>query len=235
MTITFDSSQPVGEIVAAFPGASNLFKANRIEFCCAGGKSLSAALAERGIPEEPFMAALVQAYEEIQYRQDSAATDWREAPVDQLIDHIAGVHHHYLRQEVPLLAGFTAKIARVHGERHPELVTLNQLFIELATLMEPQLRAEESELFPMLRASEDLGGALERMTAVTNGHQAAMALVEGMRKATDGYRLPPDACRTYTVAFQKLSDLDADLTTHMHLENNVLFARMRKQAELAGL
>jgi len=52
-----------------------------------------------------------------------------------------------------------------------------------------------------------------------------------MRRLTDGYTLPEDACTTYSVCFQELEAFEADLHIHVHLENNVLFP---KAAALEG-
>jgi len=47
-----------------------------------------------------------------------------------------------------------------------------------------------------------------------------------MRNITGNCRLPEDACRTYTLTYRKLEELESDLFRHIHLENNVLFRRV---------
>lgn len=235
MTMTFQPTQRVGEIVAAFPGASNLFKAAGIDFCCGGGKSLSDALRVRGIAEDAFLAALEAAYA-AEAERASTDVDWREAPLGGLIGRIVNVHHGYLRQELPLLSGFTQKIHRVHGEGHPELAQLDRLFHALKAELEEHLAAEEAELFPLVRAyaesgaREDLSEAIQALAEFESEHEAAGKLLAEMRQVTDGYTLPPGACRTYTLTFHKLQELESDLFMHIHLENNILFARLREAA-----
>jgi regulator of cell morphogenesis and NO signaling len=48
---------------------------------------------------------------------------------------------------------------------------------------------------------------------------------EQIRALTANYHLPPDACRSYTVLFNKLEEYENDLHRHVHLENNILFPR----------
>jgi regulator of cell morphogenesis and NO signaling len=48
----FTGSETVGEIVAAFPGAGNLMKKHKIDFCCGGNRPLSEALRQKGIDEK---------------------------------------------------------------------------------------------------------------------------------------------------------------------------------------
>lgn len=235
----FTSSQPVGAIVAAFPGASNLFKASGIDFCCGGGRPLGDALRQRGIPEQPFLAALHQAYAEAQHRREAAQTDWRQAPLSTLIDQIVNVHHAYLKQELPLLEAFVNKIHLVHGERHPELQRLNEQYGALKSELESHLSSEETDLFPKIRAYEqtgagsDLARALDTLEELEAEHLAAGNLLAAMRTETSDYTLPADACRTYTLAFQKLADLESDLFNHIHLENNILFQRLRQARDAA--
>src|SRR5690242_5737678 len=97
MSNLFTPNQSVGEIVAAFPGASNLFKRYTVDFCCGGGRPLSQALAQKGIAVEGFIAELEAAHAAEQARTTKPATDWRTAPLPQLLDRIVRVHHDYLR------------------------------------------------------------------------------------------------------------------------------------------
>ena len=47
-----------------------------------------------------------------------------------------------------------------------------------------------------------------------------------MRKLTDDYTLPANACRSHWVVFMKLRELDNDLVQHMHLEKKILLPRL---------
>jgi regulator of cell morphogenesis and NO signaling len=51
-----------------------------------------------------------------------------------------------------------------------------------------------------------------------------------IRAITGDYSLPPGACRTYTLTFQKLEELESDVFLHVHLENNILFPRIAEKA-----
>ncbi len=236
MELAFNSTQPVGEIVAAFPGASNLFKAHNVDFCCGGARPLGEVLREHGIPEHAFLAELQQAFTEARRRQEAAETDWRVAPLSELVDRIVTVHHRYLKQELPVLSEFVSKIFFVHGSRHPELQTLGRQFHQLKAELEPHLFAEETELFPLIQAYENSGAqsdaeqAVKVLDQLETQHQTAGQLLHDMRETTKGYLLPEDACRTYTLTFQKLADLESDTFEHIHLENNVLFPRLRQAA-----
>lgn len=59
-------------------------------------------------------------------------------------------------------------------------------------------------------------------------HDQTGELLKEMRRVSKDYALPEDACRTYTLSFSKLEELEADMFQHIHLENNVLFERLRQ-------
>ena len=51
----FNSGQNIGEIVVQFPKAAEIFKANKIDFCCGGNRPLAEALKEQGLDEKIVM------------------------------------------------------------------------------------------------------------------------------------------------------------------------------------
>ncbi|MDQ1909914.1 iron-sulfur cluster repair di-iron protein [Paenibacillus sp. GD4] len=223
----FQATETVGSIVTAFPGASNVFRAHRIDFCCGGQRPLAEVLEQSGLSEQTVLQELEDAYERAALRERQQ--DFRRYTRSELISHIVTVHHDFLRSELPLLGEFVEKIARVHGPSHKELIELRALYQQLREELEEHLLAEEERVFPMVRAYEATGDAgtkeeaLRAIDELESEHDKAGALLREMRAVTVDYTLPEGACRTYTVAFQKLEQLEADMFQHIHLENNILF------------
>jgi regulator of cell morphogenesis and NO signaling len=99
-----------------------------------------------------------------------------------------------------------------------------------------RLMQQETVLFPLLRGL-DRDGALSRHLAgsvpnsiqiLLEGHdKTAQALAE-MRRITSNYTLPLDACDAFQMLYHELRDLETDLHWHFHLENNILFRRVRE-------
>lgn len=228
---TFDGTETLGDIVAAFPGASNLFKANRIDFCCGGDRQLNAVLEEKGMDGAPFLGELNALAEQAEARS-AADVDWREAPLGELVDHIVQKHHAYLEQELPVLSGFVTKILRVHGFSHPELAELHKLFHQAKVELEQHMIDEESNVFPLIKQAEQAGDAaarqqaLEQIGELEHEHEAVGDLLKRMREITSEYTLPEGACTTYALTFRKLEELESDTFEHVHLENNILFPRL---------
>jgi regulator of cell morphogenesis and NO signaling len=232
MEEAFNGSERVGDIVTAFPGAGNLMKAYRIDFCCGGDRTLNEALEEKGIDRTDFLERLNGLYRQARER-NIRSVDWREKSSAELIDHIVQTHHAYLREELPLLSGFVTKIWRVHGDAHPELEALHDRFHRMKEELERHLVAEEETVFPLILEAERTGApadgsaAVKAMDEMEAEHGEVGDLLKEMRVITRDYRLPEDACRTYMLAFRKLEELESDMFEHIHLENNVLFPKFR--------
>jgi len=228
---TFQGTETLGHIVAAFPGVSELFRKHRIDFCCGGDRRLDAVLKEHGMDGVAFLNELNKSAEQAS-RQSARAVDWREAPLGRLIDHIVQKHHAYLTQELPVLGEYVTKIMRVHSYGHPELIDLHKLFHQAKAELEQHMFDEEANVFPLIKQAEEARDASARERAIRSlgelehEHAAVGDLLKQMRAITNGYRLPQDACTTYALTFRKLETLESDTFEHVHLENNILFPRV---------
>jgi regulator of cell morphogenesis and NO signaling len=49
-----------------------------------------------------------------------------------------------------------------------------------------------------------------------------------MRRLSDDFNAPADACISYKTLYGALQALEADLHQHIHLENNILFPGAQK-------
>ncbi|MBW7475233.1 iron-sulfur cluster repair di-iron protein [Paenibacillus oenotherae] len=229
----YNGQEKIGDIVAEFPGASNLFKEARIDFCCGGDRPLAEVIREKGLDEAALIQRLNESYEAMINQGAYADKDWREVPVADLIHHIVHVHHAYLKEELPLLSEFVTKIWRVHGPVQGQVLSdLHERFHQMKLELEQHLIAEERELFPQLEqfAAHPETASREQIMKglyeLESDHSGVGDALREMREMTGDYALPAEACRTYQLTFQKLIALEADMFQHIHLENNILFPRI---------
>ncbi|MED0746940.1 iron-sulfur cluster repair di-iron protein, partial [Aeribacillus composti] len=193
MKTIFTENTTVGEIVAMLPKASDVFKKNKIDFCCGGDRSLKEAADKRGVAIEELMSQLQDLY---------AATDekteknWLTATYSELIDHIINKHHRYLLEELPNLSPYVTKVMRVHGGNHPHLIKVHKLFNELKTELEQHLWKEESEVFPLISqfekqpTSENEQKMKKMIADLTNEHDKTGDIIKEIRRITNDYTLP---------------------------------------------
>ncbi len=223
----------IGELVAEDYRAAQVFKKNKIDFCCNGNRTVNDAAEAKKINKEQLAAELT---ETLSASKDSTidVNDW---PLDLLADYISKKHHRYIREKIPVLQQFLDKLARVHGERHPELVKIRELFYASAEDLQMHLQKEENILFPFI---ENMVAAKTNQTAYARPHFGTVENpvnimmhehnTEGERfraiaELSDDYTPPADACNTYRVTFAMLQEFENDLHRHIHLENNVLFPK----------
>lgn len=222
----------IGEMVAEDFRTAAVFKKYGIDFCCKGGRTITEACEKKGINEEKI-------YEELENIPSSGTNsiDFNSFPLDLLADYVEKTHHRYVEEKTPVLQQFLDKLCKVHGDRHPELFEIRELFDESAKDLGAHMKKEELILFPFIRkmvAAQRSGGELLQPHFGTVENPVNMMkhehTVEGERFAkitelTQGYNPPQDACNTYRVTFAMLQDFENDLHTHIHLENNILFPK----------
>lgn len=200
------------------------------------------------------MVATLKAVEEVaeaEREAEAGATDWTGSPLTELCDHIVATHHQYLYEELPRLEPLIAKVVDVHGERHPSLLEVQEVFGGLRDELVSHLMKEEQVLFPAIRQLESgrtgvavgAAGTVETTkTARASGlpfgslanpirvmemeHDSAGRALVKIRELTDGYTPPADACNSYRSLLTALAKLEQDLHMHIHKENNILFPRV---------
>lgn len=224
----------VGEVVAEDYNRAAVLQRYGIDFCCGGGRSLRSACEKAGV--EFGLVARELAEAQPRGSTEDQLPDARSWDLEELATHIVREHHAYVRETLPVLRHFTTKVARVHGATHGELEVIQELIGELGQEMERHMEEEETVLFPRIAALTSPAGGVDLgdvLMPLEDDHERAGALMTRIRKLSDGFRPPADACTTYRATYSKLEEFEADLHRHVHLENNVLFPRARAAAESA--
>lgn len=227
------AEKKVGGIVAANFRTAQVFTKYGIDFCCKGGISVTEACEKNGVSLESLLDDLELSLE------NNGSTDYRNFGLSQLIDHIVTQHHQYVENTIPPLKAYLTKLSMVHGERHPELHYIKEEFFAAADALTTHMKKEELVLFPYVKAMEEADKNNYNLSQPHFGHiDNPIAMMEHehdtegerFRKISalsDGYQAPRDGCQTYRVAFAMLQELEGDLHTHIHLENNILFPKAK--------
>ncbi|HMN41041.1 MAG TPA: iron-sulfur cluster repair di-iron protein [Phycisphaerales bacterium] len=235
MNATPSIESTVATIATEIPGAAAVFERHGIDYCCGGKMPLWRACQKRGLDPGAVLA-------EVERRatgEPAGAPDWAAMGMAELSDHIEGVHHAYLKAELPRLGQLAAKVAGVHGAGHPRLRELSEAFSGFSADMFSHMAKEEQVLFPALRAIErgerPFGGAIEGPIAcMTDEHDEAGIALAKFRSLTDGYAPPMHACNSWRVLLGDLARLEKDMHQHVHKENNILFPKGLAAAGRSG-
>ncbi|TGE31750.1 iron-sulfur cluster repair di-iron protein [Desulfosporosinus sp. Sb-LF] len=228
----FTTENRIGDIVAQFPKSADVLKAYSIDFCCGGDRPLAEALKEKNLDDQEVLTKINQMYVNSKNIK-SKDTDWTKATLATLTDHIVQKHHRYLNEELPKISEYVTRILNVHGDHHPELKQVNTLFHKLKDELEEHLVKEEQIEFPLIKAYEEnpshdkLNRALIVMGDLEKEHVGAGDILKELQRITDNFKIPADGCNSYGLTYAKLSELMNDTFQHIHLENNILFPRLK--------
>lgn len=230
----FSNTKTVREIALEMPASTRVFEEFKIDYCCGGRRPFDeacrAAGADPAIVSERIDVVLGAA-------SDRNPDRFTSMSLSELIRHILDEHHTFTRDEIAALRPLAAKVAMRHGENHPELVRLRDLFDELSEDLLQHLLKEENVLFPYVeqlgRAATNnaplpfscFGSVNNPVRMMMTEHDTAGDILRTMRALTLNYTLPEGACPSYTALFSRLEAFERDLHQHIHLENNLLFPK----------
>jgi regulator of cell morphogenesis and NO signaling len=213
------AARTLGEIAAQLPGATAVFRAHKLDFCCGGGKTLAQAVQDRALQLETLQAQLAAL--------DASAV--AEAPHEALplVEHILARYHEVHRRELPELIRLAERVEKRHANHPLVPAGLALALRETAGELELHMQKEEQILFPMMRAGgmAMIAQPIAQMRHEHDGHGERLRLIEQL---THDIRLPDDACPTWRALYAGLRKLIDDLMTHIHLENNVLFPQFAR-------
>ncbi|RKD31933.1 iron-sulfur cluster repair di-iron protein [Thermohalobacter berrensis] len=233
----FNIDQKVGEIVAEFPKASEIFMEYGIDFCCGGNRLLKDALEEKNLNKEEVLNRLNKVYEE-SVNKKIKEVDWRLVKMSDLIDHIIEKHHTFMKKELPSTSKLLNKILKVHYVDSGEVLSkLHKLFNSLKADIEQHLVKEEEVLFPLIKeyekkpSKELLNKIFKVMNETEDEHNTAGDILKEMRRITNDYKVPETGCKSFELTYEKLESIEADLFSHIHLENNILFERLKEEKD----
>lgn len=214
--VTMLETRTIGEIAAGLPGASAVFRQFRLDYCCGGNVSLVEAAARRGVSLDVLQAALAEL--------DTADETGLPEDTGALIDHVLSRYHETHRRDLPELIRLAEKVERVHGDHAEAPLGLAQVLREMQEELESHMQKEEAILFPLMRTG-GRPGIVHPISQMRHEHDQHALQIRQLETLTDHFHLPEGACRSWQALYLGVAALVADLMEHIHIENNILFAR----------
>ena len=232
-TLNNNLQQQIGQFVTQDFRTAAIFNKYGIDFCCKGNRTLEDVCTKKHIDSN----ALWDELEAVLKNPTNTPLDFNSWPLDVLADYIEQKHHSYVEEKVPVILQFLNKLCHVHGERHPELFEVYDLFSGASKALASHMKKEELVLFPfikrMVKAQSEqfsvqrlLFGTVENPIAMMKDeHDNEGERFRLISKLTNAYTAPEDGCTTYRVTYAMLEEFEQDLHKHIHLENNILFPK----------
>lgn len=226
-------NETVGQIAAKDLRKAEVFKKYGIDFCCGGKKTVREVCMEKGIDATKVEQELQQTAQTV----TGGNMNFNEWNLDFLADYIVNTHHNYIRKYLPEMRGYALKVAQVHGAHHPELAPIQQLVEEINEELTDHMVSEEKVLFPLVKKivqaknnsimydREENGSVASMVEEMEKEHDSVGRAHEEIRKLSNNFAIPDDACASYKLFYKMVEEFENDLHTHIHLENNILFPK----------
>lgn len=220
-----ETLETVGHIAAKDVRKAEVLKQLGVDFCCGGKQTLKEAAHSVGLDEIELRRRLNQSEELPIAGPPLNFKDW---DIDFLSDYIKNVHHRYVREKGPIIQELAHKVADVHAQQHPELVNLSKELDAFLDDLYHHLDKEEKQLFPATKNEQELTSKqVEQLIQfLISEHEDSGKELQQLRKITQNYTLPANACNSYTSLFSQIESFESDLLQHIHLENNILFPKL---------
>lgn len=204
----------LAELAINIPMASQVFRRNRLDFCCGGKITLKEACTKNGLDFETIVSELSAL--------KVAPTLESSLPLPELCDHVVSRYHEDLRRRLPELVALAGKVERVHADHAQCPRGLTRLLETVQAELFLHMMKEENVLFPLIRAGK---GNLAQMPVkvMMAEHDAHGEQLDEIHRITNDFRAPADACPTWLALYRNLEQFEAELMEHIHLENHVLF------------
>lgn len=209
----------LADLAISRPGASRVFLAHGLDFCCGGKQPFHDACAEKGLDPDALLREIEAA--------DAAPDDltrWSKRPLPDLIGFIEDYYHARLKSEIPDLITLAAKVEHVHADKPtcPQGLTAHLRLMHQAVL--EHLEKEEQILFPAIRAGRGHSTTPTVHSLELEHEDHGKSLVR-LRELTADLTAPAEACPTWRALYRRLARLADELMEHVSLENHILFPR----------
>jgi iron-sulfur cluster repair di-iron protein len=155
--------------------------------------------------------------------------------LDEWVAYVVDWHHRYIYEAVPVLYSSLQMVTTGHGARHPELRSILDSVRRLGSELINHLSKEDHILFPFLvgmASARRTDGALPAspfgtiyhpIRAMEREHDKVSEQMALVVSASDGFRVPRDACELWRRCYAELDWFEHDLEAHVRVENDILF------------
>ena len=227
--------KPIGQIVADDYRTLEIFQSHNIDFYFEGNKNIQRVTDEHKL-DQNLLLNEIQTVQRTEQIENIFFQTW---PLDLLVDYIEKKHHRYIRKNAPVVKDHLNCLCETYGKKNPNLLEVYGKFNECLREFKGHMKNEELFLFPIVRkmvmaqnagvklASHHFGSMQNPIRKMVSAHKTESERFKQIVNLTNNYTIPVDTCETYTMAYTSIQNFANDLQTHIHLENNILFPKIK--------
>ena len=147
--------------------------------------------------------------------------------LEKLMAYIEKQYHQKIVTDINELMPHIDKVVRVHGESHPHLPAVRNLFLQLVAEFKVHTQKEEM-VFNLIDDIKIDANILEfELSSLAGNHLAFESVLENISELTHKYTAPQGSCKTYNLVYDLLRAFNEKLKHYRELENEVLFEKIK--------
>ncbi len=147
--------------------------------------------------------------------------------LEKLISFIGKEYHTKIIVDIDKLMPHIDKVVRVHGESHPHLPAVRNLFLQLVVEFNVHIKKEES-IFNLIDDIKADTNILDfEISSLAGNHIAFESALENISELTNTFKAPEGSCKTYNIVYDSLKAFNQKLIHYRELEHDVLFEKIR--------
>lgn len=219
-------TKTIAEIVSDDISTASIFKKYKLDFCCGGGKTVEDACKKENINVDDVVNDLLNNTS----KKEAPNLNFKDWSAEFLADYIVYVHHTYIKQNLSIISEFADKVANVHGQHEPKTIEIAQLFSTISSELTSHMGKEEFILFPAIKAKADNPNfefEEKTLSLIKEEHEEVGTMIKKIQELSSDFTPPEWACNTFKALYFKLEEFTNDLYQHIHLENNILFPKVK--------
>lgn len=231
----------LAELAIHIPSTIVLFEKYGFNYYQNGSQTLKEACAQKGLD----FTAIDKELADLQKTQPNQLTI-EDMDLSLLIDRINGQHHDH---EAVILSDILTEIQTLLKDENTSKEQLNVLeitekkFSHLKERLLMHCDKEDKLLFPLIRKigalqkdrSPRLKGVITEIKELVNvlemEHQESVSFIAEIRNLLMNYDKAGNISSGFSVLMTHFKDFELDFHVHIHIENNVLFPRIKEMAE----
>jgi len=147
----------------------------------------------------------------------------------KLITYTKKNYHQKIEADIKDLMPHIDKVVRVHGESHPHLPAVRNLFLQLVAELNEHIKKEE-RVFKLITENNTDAEILEFETSSLAGnHLAFESVLVNISGITNQFTAPEGSCRTYNLVYDSLRLFNEKLKQYENLESKVIINKIVNQ------
>ncbi|MES2131205.1 MAG: DUF542 domain-containing protein [Bacteroidota bacterium] len=231
----------LAELAIHIPECIPLFEKYGFDFYQNGNQTLKEACDEKGLhfPEIDQELSDLQKHSHHRYTLD-------DMDLELLINSINGQHHD---NEAETLASIHSAIQNLVADAPSDLAHIQTLCIidkkfgELKEKLLHHCEKEDKVLFPQIRnllviqkektavLQDAVSKTISFIKTLELEHTHSVNLLKEIKYALNNFETPPEVSKEYNDLMMQLKAFEADFHMHIHMENNVLFPKIKDMNE----